>query len=186
MRMGFPLSLEVTAARIAPRPQEACPYKAAIRLAGAHGSAPARGLPCAGALPSPRVSGMHQPPGAVRGSLGGMALRFCLGDVLGQVLRAVGAEHVGQVVAVTACAPSLPAKRERDTPDLPRLAPFFAERVQGFLNCRHRSPRSRSASSMALRRPSGLMALTTMGGDDLGRRAYTTPASTPGQVSQPG
>jgi hypothetical protein len=50
----------------------------------------------------------------------------------------------------------------------------------------HRSPRSRSATSISLRRPSVLVARTTSGGLVMGLRAYTRPTSAAGHARQPG
>src|SRR6266851_213863 len=102
-------------------------------------------------------------------------------DVLVQVAGGVRVHDVAQVITVDAGAPGVAAKGQRDVPDLPAFAVLGAEGGGLVPGCVHRSPRSVSASSIACRNPSGVIARTTRGGLVRGRRAYTTPASTPGQ-----
>src|SRR5580700_10869071 len=98
----------------------------------------------------------------------------------------VRVDDIAQVVAVDAGAPCIAAKGQRHVPDFPAFAVLGAEGGGLVFDGAHRSPRSASAASMAWRNPSEVTARTTRGGLVRGRRAYTTPASTPGQVSQPG
>src|SRR5580704_1843423 len=96
---------------------------------------------------------------------------FPQSDVLVQVLCGVRVHDVAQIIAVDAGAPGVPAKGQRDVPDLPALAILLAEGGGLVFDCAHRRPRSRSAFSISMRSWFTEVARTIRGGLVRGRRA---------------